>query len=304
MNNLALQKLIHFYQDPKIEYKTAFAGHWKKEHIGLEVQDLVPHWKEISQKVQECSKFYIDHRDADNGLTVEETTKLLEDMKLYSPYDSFLIQIEHENVVDHIHILNTISDPEGEADDQIIANRYAYHKKEDLFSYDYTSYKLVRNPKIKNEEGFPFEVTMMNRNVVECIDKDKLPFWVEGILRAYTLLNIHLQFPEITEQKDVKGRPNTTIGHRKLRKHTKSELRSLPSYEHKTLVLNMYDNDTGNGTGSGRSKGTAFHSVRKHIMTIGRGKNKGKPTFRKAHFRGSKKVGIVSKDYKIAGGAK
>ena len=175
-----------------------------------------------------------------------------------------------------------------------------YFKKEDLFSYDYTSYKLVRNPKIKNEEGFPFEVTMMNRNVVECIDKDKLPFWVEGILRAYTLLNIHLQFPEITEQKDVKGRPNTTIGHRKLRKHTKSELRSLPSYEHKTLVLNMYDNDTGNGSGSGRSKGTAFHSVRKHIRKY----KDGKTTFVKAHFRGSKDVGIVSKDYKIAGGAK
>jgi len=85
MNNLALQKLIHFYQDPKIEYKTAFAGHWKKEHTGLEVQDLVPHWKGISQKVQECSKFYMDHRDIDNALTVEETVKLLDDMKLYSP---------------------------------------------------------------------------------------------------------------------------------------------------------------------------------------------------------------------------
>ena len=83
MNNLALQKLIHFYQDPKIEYKTAFAGHWKSEYTGLEVQDLVPHWKEISQKVQECSKFYMDHRDIDNYLTVEETVKLLDDMKLY-----------------------------------------------------------------------------------------------------------------------------------------------------------------------------------------------------------------------------
>ena len=298
MNNLALQKLIHFYQDPKIEYKTAFAGHWKKEHTGLEVQDLVPHWKSVSDAVQGSSKFYIDHRDNENSLTFSETTKLLEDMKLYSPYDRFLIQVEYDDMVDHIHILNTISDSEGEADDQIIASRYVYHKKADLFSYDYNSYHFIREPK-NEEEVFPFSVIMQNEAIKDCVHIDRLPAWVEPILHAYTYLNIHLQFPEISEQKDVKGRPNTTIGHRKLRKHTRSELRSLPSYEHKTLVLNMYDNDTGNGASDGRSKGTAFHSVRKHIRKY----KDGKTTFVKAHFRGSKDVGIVSKDYKIAGGA-
>ena len=188
MNNLALQKLIHFYQDPKIEYKTAFAGHWKKEHTGFEIQDLVPHWKSVSDAVQGSSKFYIDHRDIENALTIGETTKLLEDMKLYSPYDRFLIQVEYDDMVDHIQILNTISDPEGKADDQIIATRYVYHKKADLFSYDYNSYHFIREPK-NEEEGFPFSVIMQNEAIKDCVHIDRLPAWVEPILHAYTYLN-------------------------------------------------------------------------------------------------------------------
>ena len=43
------------------------------------------------------------------------------------------------------------------------------------------------------------------------------------------------------------------------------------------------------------ASGTAFHSVRKHIRRLADGRN----TFVKAHFRGAKSVGMVSKDYEI-----
>ena len=299
MNNLALQTLIHLYQDPKIEYKLVFPEHWKAEYVGQEKEDLVPYFKSASKIIQKQTKFYIDARDRDNMLTTDETTKLLDDMKLYSPYDSCLIQVETEELVVHAVIINTVSDPEEKFDDQIIATQFIYHKASKTWSHDFNQYMFTRHPKKSNsEQGFPFEIRAINDLVRECIHFDhRLRNWTEGIITAYALLNIHLQFPEISKQEDVKGRPNTTIGHHKLRKHTVSEMRRMPSYEHKTLVLNMYDNDTGNGTGGKRSSGTAFHSVRKHIRKY----KDGKTTFVKAHFRGSKDVGIVSKDYKIAG---
>lgn len=316
MNNIALQKLIHLYQDPNLEYKLAFPAHWKSEYrvrmktqkslinenTGQIVEEVTPYFKEISELAQKHSKFYIDMRDERNALTNEEVVKLYRDMKVYSPYDSFLMQIETENLVDHVHILNSESDPEGKLDDQIIATRYVYDKAGDRWAHDFNSYEFTRLP--NDEDGFPFSINILNDKLREYIYIDeRLTMWLEGVMTAYAILNIHLQFPEISKQEDVKGRPNTTIGHHRLKKHTKSELRNLPSYEHKTLVLNMYDDNYGNGNGK-RSSGTAFHSVRKHIMKIGRGKNKGKPTFRKAHFRGSKDVGVISKDYKIAGSAK
>jgi hypothetical protein len=62
------------------------------------------------------------------------------------------------------------------------------------------------------------------------------------------------------------------------------------------LKLNMYDNAGGGSKGGNtRSAGTAFHSVRKHLRRLPNGKH----TFVKAHFRGSKEVGVVSKEYKI-----
>ena len=320
MNNIALQKLIHLYQDPNLEYKLAFPAHWKAEYrvrmktqkslinenTGQIVEEVTPYFREISEITQKTTKFYIDMRDEPNSLTNEEIAKLFADMNLYSPYESFLIQIETADMVDHVHILNTYPDPDGELHDQIVATRFMYHKAKDLWSHDFNSYEFIRLPKKDNDpkEGFPFTIRFLSELDKEYVHIDeRLTAWAQGIITAYALLNIHLQFPEISKQEDVKGRPNTTIGHHRLKKHTKSELRNLPSYEHKTLVLNMYDDDYGNGNGK-RSSGTAFHSVRKHIMKIGRGKNKGKPTFRKAHFRGSKDVGVISKDYKIAGSAK
>ena len=149
--------------------------------------------------------------------------------------------------------------------------------------------------------GAGFDMRAVIPEHLKFVDTDKMWSWANQMIAMYAELNIHLQYPQISRHKDVKGRPNTTIGHRNLKRFTKSEMRQLPIYEHKTLVLDMYDDTEGPSNGGKRSSGTAFHSVRKHIMKIGRGKNKGKPVFRKAHFRGSKDVGVISKDYKITG---
>jgi hypothetical protein len=57
----------------------------------------------------------------------------------------------------------------------------------------------------------------------------------------------------------------------------------------------MYGEPSGGESTGQRSKGTALHSVRKHIRRY----KTGKTTFVKAHFRGSKEIGILTKDYEV-----
>ena len=320
MNNEALQKLIYLYQDPDIAGKVQFPMHFKAEYADIPPKELSAYFKYYSAYLQKASKFYIDKRDDANQLSVDESVKIIEDIKLYAPYDCFLVQIEgarESEIVDHLLVIATQEDPDGELDDGIAATRFTYHKKWQIWSHDMNVWSIIRdkdtdfsNALKPTEEfvkerskvsGAGFGVKALISEHLKFVDTDKMWSWANQMIAMYAELNIHLQYPQISRHKDVKGRPNTTIGHRNLKRFTKSEMRQLPIYEHKTLVLDMYDDTEGPSNGGKRSSGTAFHSVRKHIMKIGRGKNKGKPVFRKAHFRGSKDVGVISKDYKITG---
>ena len=60
----------------------------------------------------------------------------------------------------------------------------------------------------------------------------------------------------------------------------------------------MYGNkNTKLGAAGSRETGTAFHSVRKHMRRLPNGRT----TFVKAHFRGSRDFGTISKDYELTG---
>ena len=105
-----------------------------------------------------------------------------------------------------------------------------------------------------------------------------------------------MSFPQITQQQKVKG-----VSPRVLESPAKykfSELVRRPTWEHKTLVLDMYDRQSSGSTkgkNGKRSSGTAFHSVRKHLRRFPNGKH----NFVKAHFRGSKESGVIQKDYEV-----
>ena len=129
-----------------------------------------------------------------------------------------------------------------------------------------------------------FTSDTLNQQVQICSD----------ILFEYNFLT---QFPTVCDVQNVKGlRPSNRPSIIESRKFKHSALNTKPTWEHKVLKLNMYDNagDSSKG-GNTRSAGTAFHSVRKHLRRLPNGKH----TFVKAHFRGSKEVGVVSKEYKI-----
>ena len=119
--------------------------------------------------------------------------------------------------------------------------------------------------------------------------------WTAHISQCIVQLNVLLTYPEIADTKDVLGRPNNTVGHTQLKNLKDSTLRNRPKYQHKTLKLDMYGEPSGGEASGHRSKGTAFHSVRKHIRRY----KTGKTTFVKAHFRGSKDVGVLTKDYEV-----
>ena len=69
-----------------------------------------------------------------------------------------------------------------------------------------------------------------------------------------------------------------------------------PKYEHKILKLNLYDNATNEGSeANGNGKARSLHAVRKHLRRL----PNGKLTWVKAHFRGNREVGIITKDYEI-----
>ena len=79
-------------------------------------------------------------------------------------------------------------------------------------------------------------------------------------------------------------------------KFSTSEFIRKPKYEHKILKLDLFgSNGTSNTSNSNETGGRAFHAVRKHIRQY----QDGKITFVKAHFRGSKDIGIVTKDYEF-----
>ena len=68
-----------------------------------------------------------------------------------------------------------------------------------------------------------------------------------------------------------------------------------PMFEHKVLTLNI-PKDVKNPRGRGnRKEGTRLHSVRGHMMKT----KKGKLVWRKAHWRGKQKFGVIKKEYNI-----
>jgi len=111
-----------------------------------------------------------------------------------------------------------------------------------------------------------------------------------------------LNYPQITNNRDVQGiTPANAVKLPFSRKYNNAELLRKPKYEHKVLKLDLFGDTNSNGNGStGESGSRAFHAVRKHLRQY----SDGKITFVKAHFRGSKDVGLVTKDYEIVNRSK
>jgi len=301
--------------------------HYLNEKVGMPVHfsdkiEPIPertrqnYYKSMSREIQGAAKFYIDQRDQEDTLRPDEVAKIITDMPIYAPYKTCFIQIETIEAVMNVLVHAPEEEKTADTDEQIYyITMIPYVKDEQMFTHDYTHYgyafhegdawieKLGKKGRAVTAADYTYWInSAFEEYIITDPDEngkytnDSLEEWTSIASSVFVTLSILLNYPEITITKDVKGRANTTDGHMKLRKFTHSTLASRPSYEHKTLKLDMYGNNDASGNcGNNRSNGTAFHSVRKHIRKLPNGKT----TFVKAHFRGSKDVGIVDKDYNV-----
>ena len=113
-----------------------------------------------------------------------------------------------------------------------------------------------------------------------------------GILQ---MLFVLLAYPQLCKQEEVKGKKPMVLESPTGFKD--SDLRRKPTWEHKTLVVNLTREekqiiDEARESGI---QGKRFHAVRSHVRRLA----SGKMTIVKSHFRGDKSLGVIQKDYKI-----
>ena len=105
------------------------------------------------------------------------------------------------------------------------------------------------------------------------------------------------QLREFAVREDIHGGLNNKFINRIISadKPVPTKPMQRPKFEHRVLTLNM-PKDVLNPRGSGNRKdGTRLHSVRGHMMKTA----KGKYVWRKAHWRGKEKFGVIKKEYNI-----
>lgn len=272
--------------------------------------------QQLSREMTQAMKFYIDLTDDKDSLDEKEVQAILPTLDIYNPYPLTLLQVESADIVYMILVKD-----EGQFADtgepMLTMFMTVYHKEKQFFQLDLNKYILcfhkheVKDGRTGETDygGYTFwiadsvfkEITDLSADYTEHQKRDaysseSLNAWIHGMTSSWQLFMIYLNYPAICSQKDVKGRANGNWHDIPMRKYTTSEFRNKPKFEHKELVIQMYDTGTGDGNSTGRSSGTKFHSVRKHLRRY----KDGKLVWIKAHFRGAKEHGVVNKDYKIA----
>ena len=326
MNKLVLEKILHTYKlfDANDIFKTdaMFKKHWRMpDHFEPPDIDLVTiktHFQYLSRHIQNCAKFHVDLRG--NSLTEEEADKLAHEIVFCLPYEHTLLQFEDDYACLTILVKDIMwgwSDEEkAEYKKDRVEKGNDVHSAYDCLMIPYMKDKqygdyFLFDPNIYmmdyyEDASYKFEIEENEKKnyFAEGMDfssRDKLYTnqslnnWASSIASCISTFMLMLCFPQITKTTEVKGVKPQTITSRSRYKH--SELRSKPTWEHKTLKIDLYGSKGGGNctNASGRSEGTKFHSVRKHLRRLANGNH----TFVKAHFRGKKEHGVVQKDYEV-----
>jgi len=282
--------------------------------------------KSLSKSITQAQKFYIDAR-GNKMLNNKEIIAVLHDLDFYCPYPETFLQLETDELVIQIFALDleeidpnrknqVYIDTEKEVIDgkkiSFVLNIYDKEIKKILldgniytlqFQKDNIS-SLVKNMDGIGAHGYTYwvedskwkDMLDLSTDSNNQYANESLNTWAQYIDMYWTLFMIYLKYPQIAKPKNVNGRKPIwhDIG---MRNFKNSAYREKPQFEHKELVISMYDNEyTSESNATGRSGSTRFHSVRKHPRRL----SNGKITWVKAHFRGSKEHGVLFKDYKVS----
>lgn len=341
MNNTLLQKLLHAGVLHRTNPEKFLQTFKPAPHIikPVDPAKFDNYLDKTSKQVQQSMKFYLPIASEENELSHTELAKLTEDLEMYLPFKSTFVQVEssinftdtnelyrnYDGTVDlptweRQHNIETID--RHKALSHVLLIDTGKHDEEGsrmfagtIWLYDTQSNIFVIDPNVwiysfrKNgdytfwlhEDSDFYDATDLRTiSNNETYSNVTLNSIVGTIVHTHTQLCLYLSYPQIVDTKSVKGIKNIQIP--LSRKFSHAEFLRKPKYEHKVLKLNLFDNDSSKehlGV-TNNEGGKAFHAVRKHIRKC----NSGKITFVKAHFRGDKSKGIITKDYDINTGVK
>jgi len=283
-----------------------------KERVSICPKMLHDVMKMYSRTVTQAGKFYINEQ-ANNCVTAEETKALVNEIKFFAPYQNTFLQVEDEHMIGNILVTDGIESSGVVKEDK--------KSNGDFKDVDATTLHMTMNIYFKGENkvildpniyevafsdgSYGFKVINSKfRSMTDVrmtddgnFENEDLNEWVYKMVNYYFKFMVYLQFPQICDVQKRQGRSNDNW-YDIPTKYSTSHLRKKPKFEHKELVINMFGDSSSsnvNPLANGNTGGTAFHSVRKHLRRL----PNGKMTWVKAHFRGSKSAGIITKDYRI-----
>jgi len=332
MDNSVLQKLLHshvlFYNDEDKWRKTYIQPQHVMGSDSFESRRKMPakmmhdHLKSHANRIQQAMKFYLPYAGKDHNLSEDEIKKLTADIEMFLPFQSTFIQMEAEAELEYEStgktsiqkvVQNAYIEDLGWNDDHgqpmYKGNISLYLRDTNKFYFDPNDYHFSYR---EDGDGYTFwvdEETPFAKYTDTNAEHDggmynnpTLNAMVNSLISTHFSLILMLTYPQIVNKQDVLGiTPANASKVPFARRYSASELMNKPKYEHKVLKLDLYGaNDSKNNDSTGESGSRAFHAVRKHIRQY----SDGKITFVKAHFRGNKDVGLVTKDYEIVNRSK
>jgi len=337
MNNLVLQKILHGHQlisdsasrKDWQKWATTFIPPRHYKHINSLMNGIEENWhggihtgmggenispvprdicyeahKAFSKNVSQAAKFYLDLRD--NQLTEKEYKTIESELVYYTPYKQIFLQVEFKNAINNILIYDHTEELENsiyqdDAQQMFTFQMMIYDKERADFCWDLNQYDVyMKNIDLDTSAYYAkFRKNALSEYLDgesndEVFANDSLHDWILEFIGRFRFFMIALQHPTIVDKKDVKGRNDIFLDMPTQFKN--SALTFKPKFQHRHLKINLFGNEAAKGDpANNRSSGTAFHSVRKHLRKLQTGKH----IFVKAHFRGSKEQGLVTKDYEI-----
>lgn len=331
MNKLVLEKLLHTYKaigvgnkkrnvkiksvngklvpvDPVAE--KFMNKHWSMPtHINSNMtvgEDMIhSFFKNTTKRIQRSAKFHIDMTE--QSLTGEEMQKLQDDVPFLLPYDECFLQI---NLGSWLHNLICVKGEQevilddGTTHDGFVVHcwnlPYEFVNKSFMFEPNCYTFLFHNNQSYtywcnENDDSNPFaKYTDFTKKEDGDYRNTSLEEWANIMATSLQVFSFYLHLTSVVKSETVKGVKPQIINSPS--SYKTSDLIMRPTWEHKTLKLDLYQNSkNGNYAGVKRSNGTAFHSVRSHLRKLPTGKH----TFVKPHFRGSKEVGVIQKDYEV-----
>ena len=265
----------------------------------------------LSKDITQAGKFYLNVKPEEE-LTQKEIKDCIQDIRIYCPYPKTFLQYETPDFVFNLLATEVMTEAANEEDAKqyeiesglhrdtafhtvIDFNLNVWSKEQKAFQTDLSTTRIYFHKDSEDDMGcrYQHEVLPNFWSKVSVQDHPAAETFRGSCFSIWLAFMCYMQYPQIATPNEKKGRANQWFDI-PMKKHSASEYRNKPTFAHIEVDIKMFESH-GNVQSNGKTEGKALHSVRKHLRTY----STGKKTWVKAHFRGSKEYGIVTKDYNV-----